>query len=124
MDVDVLMTVALLVAAAINLLPLPGAWSASGLARLYDIRMDDPNLSIMLRHRSAVFAIIGALLVAAIFRPEFQAAAILAGLASAATFILIAWQTGSYSSAIRRVVIVDFIAVAVLCVAGAIWLLR
>ena len=118
------LVVGLLVGGVINLLPLPGALGASGLVRLYDIRTDDPNLTIMLRHRSAVFAIVGVLLIAAIFRPELQAAAILAGLASATTFILIAWQTGGYSQAIRRVVIADIVAVVALGAAGIVWLLR
>jgi len=118
----ILVIAGLLIGGIINLLPLPGAISGTGLARLYGIRTDDPDLLIMLRHRSAVFAIIGLLLLAAIFRPELRTAAILAGLASAATFILIAWQTGRYSSAIRRVVIADLVAVAVLVVAGIAWL--
>lgn len=121
---DIVLTGGLLIGAIINLLPLPGALGASGLARLYDIRVDDPNLSIMLRHRSAVFAIIGLLLFAAIFRAELQAAAILAGLASAATFNLIAWQTGNYSRAIRRVFIADIVAIVVLGAAGLVLLAR
>ena len=108
----------LLVAGVINLLPLPGAFGASALARLYDIRTTDPNLLIMLRHRASVFAIIGALLLGAIWRPELQAAAILAGLASALSLAVIALQTGGYSPALRRVVIADFIAIAALIVAG------
>jgi hypothetical protein len=114
----------LLVGGIINLLPLPGALSGAGLAKLYGIKADDPDLLIMLRHRSAVFAIVGLLLLAAIVRPELRTAAILAGLASAATFVVIAWQTGRYSLAIRRVVIADIVAVVVLVIAGVAWLAR
>ena len=122
--VDIVLTVGLLIGAVINLLPLPGALSASGLSKLYDLKVADPNLLIMLRHRSAVFAIIGTLLVAAVFRPELQAAAILAGLASAATFNLIAWQDGGYSRSIRRVFIADMIAIVALGAAGLAYLVR
>lgn len=121
---NAMIIVGLLVGGIVNLLPLPGALGSAGLARLYGIRTDDPDLLIMLRHRSAVFAVIGVLLLAAIVRPELQAAAILAGLASAATFVVIAWQTGRYSSAIRRVVIADVVAVVVLGAAGLAWLMR
>ena len=122
--VETVVIAGLLIGGIINLLPLPGAVSGAGLARLYGIKADDPDLLIMLRHRSAVFGIIGLLLLAAIVRPELRTAALLAGLASAATFILIAWQTGRYSSAIRRIVIADIIAVVALGVACVAWLAR
>jgi hypothetical protein len=62
---DWLITAGLIVGGVINLLPFPGALSGAALARLYDLQTADPNLLIMLRHRSAVFAILGVLLLAA-----------------------------------------------------------
>lgn len=120
---DIVLTTGLLIGAIINLLPLPGALSARGLSRLYGLTITDPDLLIMLRHRSAVFAIIGVLLLAAIFRAELQAAAILAGLASAASFNLIAWQVGGYSRSIRRVFVADMIAIVAVGAAGLAYLL-
>ena len=113
-----LVVVGLLVGGIVNLLPLPGAISAAGLARLYAIDTTDADLVIMLRHRSMVFVILGVLMLAAIWWPHLRAAAILAGLASTAGFVLIALQVGRYSRAIRRVVIADIIAVAALAIAG------
>lgn len=121
---DWLITAGLIVGGVINLLPFPGALSGAALARLYDLQTADPNLLIMLRHRSAVFAILGVLLLAAIVRPELQAAAICAGIACAATFNLIAWQVGGYSHAIRRVFIADIVATIALGVAGIAYLIR
>lgn len=121
---DWIVTIGLAIGGAVHILPLPGILGSSGLARLYDIRTDDPNLLILLRHRSAVFAILGLLLVAAIFRPELQSAAILAGLTSALLFAVIALQTGGYSPALKRVVIADVVAIVALAVAGLGWLLE
>ena len=113
-----IVTVCLVIAGVIHVLPLPGLFGAAGLARLYDLRIDDPNLLILLRHRSAVFTILGVLLIVAIFRPELQPAAILAGLASALTFAVVAWHTGGYSAALRRVVVADIVAIVALVAAG------
>lgn len=114
----------LVIAGIIHLLPLPGLLGADWLSRLYGIRIDDPNMLIMMRHRALLFGVVGALLVAAAFKPDWQPLAVVAGLVSAAGFLVIAWQVGGYSSAIARVVTADIVAVAALAVAGLILAFR
>lgn len=109
-------TVALLLAAAIHSLPVSGALSNAALFRLYRVRFEDPNLIIMMRHRAALFGIVAALLIAACFDANLLYAAFGVGLASACSFLVIAWSVGGYSKAIARVVAADLVAVAALAV--------
>jgi hypothetical protein len=110
----------LALAGIIHLLPLPGVLGAGQLTRLYGVSADDPNLEILLRHRAVVFGLLGALLIAAAFRPELRAVALIFGLASTVSFLLIAWGVGGYNAQVAHVVAADLVAVVLLLVAAGI----
>ena len=110
----------LTLAGIIHLLPLPGVLGAGRLTRLYGVAADDPNLGILLQHRAVLFGLLGALLVAAAFRPELRAIALIAGLLSTVSVLVIAWSVGGYNAQIARVVAADIVAVVLLLVAASI----
>lgn len=110
----------LTLAGIIHLLPLPGVLGAGRLTRLYGVAADDPNLGILLQHRAVLFGLLGALLVAAAFRPELRVIALIAGLLSTVSFLVIAWGVGGYNAQIARVVAADIVAVVLLLVAAGI----
>jgi hypothetical protein len=110
----------LTLAGIIHLLPLPGLFGAGQLRRLYGIAVDDPNLAILLQHRAVLFGLLGALLVAAAFRPELRTVALIAGLVSTLSFLVIAWGVGGYNSPVARVVAADIVAVLLLLLAAVI----
>ena len=110
----------LTLAGIIHLLPLPGLLGAEQLRRLYGIAVDEPNLAILLQHRAVLFGLLGALLVAAVFRPELRAVALIAGLVSTVSFLVIAWGVGGYNAPVARVVAADIVAVLLLLVAAVI----
>lgn len=112
-----------LLAGVVNLLPLVGVLSADRLAALYGVQIRNPTLLILMRHRAVLFGIIGLLLVTAAFRPGLQPAALLAGLVSMLSFILLAFLVGEYSPVLRRVIVIDAIASIGLVIA-AVCLLR
>lgn len=113
----------LALAGIIHLLPLPGILGADQLRRLYGVAVDDASLRILLQHRAVLFGLLGALLVAAAVRPELRTLALIAGLASTVSFLVIAWNVGGYNTLVGRVVAVDIVAVALLLVAaGMHWL--
>lgn len=112
-----LINACLAVAAIINLLPLVGALSAGKLERLYGLTITDPNLEILLRHRAILFGIVGALLIAAIFKSEWRTPAIAAGLVSMVTFIILTLSTQGYTGAFKHIVIADIIGIAALIIA-------
>jgi len=120
---SVLVSALLILVGVIHLLPLSGALSRERLAALYDVPVEGPDLTILLRHRAILFGLLGAFLLYAAFVPALQAMAIIAGLVSVLSFIAIAASVGGYNAAIRRVVIADRIAVVALVVAAGLRLL-
>jgi hypothetical protein len=110
----------LTLAGIIHLLPLPGLLGAGQLTRLYGVVGDDPNVGILLQHRAVLFGLLGALLIAAAFRPELRAVALVAGLLSTVSFLVIAWGVGGYNTQVARVVVADLLAVVLLLVAAGI----
>lgn len=106
----------LVAVAVIHLLPVAGVLGSARLAALYGIAFDDPNLSILMRHRAILFGLLGAFLLCAAFRPALQLAALVAGLVSVLSFLYLAWSVGGYNLQVGRVVTADVIALACLIV--------
>jgi len=113
-----IVTLLLLLAAVVNLLPVVGVLSTSRLEGLYGVVVQDPNLAILLRHRAVLFAIVAGLLAVAAFHPPLRALAIAAGLLSMLSFVAIAGLVGEYNPLLRRVVLVDVVASLALVAAG------
>jgi hypothetical protein len=120
-----LWTFLVLVAAAINLAPLLGAFAPELMSALYGVNLDDPNLQILMRHRAVLFGLVGGVLLVAAFHPPLRALGYAAGFASMTSFILIAWLVGEYNAEVKRVIVLDALAIAALAGAGvvhALWL--
>jgi hypothetical protein len=67
-----------------------------------------------------LFGLLGVLLIAAAFRPDLRAVALIAGLVSTVSFLGIAWGVGGYNAQVARVVAADVLAVFLLLVAAGI----
>ncbi|XQE67476.1 phosphopantetheine adenylyltransferase [Pseudomonas sp. P3C3] len=117
-----LVAVLLLIVGIIHLLPVVGVLGGDRLNSLYGLNLDEPNLQILMRHRAVLFGLLGALLVAAAFLPGLRTLALLAGLVSVVSFLLLAWGTPLYNEALRRVVVADWIALACLLLAATLHL--
>lgn len=113
-----LVAVLLLIVGIIHLLPVVGVLGGDRLNSLYGLNLDEPNLQILMRHRAVLFGLLGALLVAAAFLPGLRTLALIAGLVSVVSFLLLAWGTPLYNEALRRVVVADWIALACLLLAA------
>lgn len=109
----------LIVAGIIHLLPLPGVLGADRLLALYGVRLDDPNLIILMQHRAVLFGLLGFFLIGAAFKPALQPAALIAGLVSVVSFLFIALTAEAYNAAILNIVIADVVALVALLVAAA-----
>jgi hypothetical protein len=116
---------ALLIVAVIHLLPLPGVLGAEVLQRLYGLPVDNPDLSLLLRHRAVLFGLLGAAMIAAVAWPAWRPAAYVAAFLSVVSFLVLAALESPAQPAIHRVVVADAIAL-VLLVAGAVaeWRVR
>lgn len=85
-----LISAVLLVVGLVHLLPVLGMLGAARLEALYGLRIEEPNLLLLMRHRALLFGLLGALLVAAAFRPAWQGLALLAAWGSVLGFVLLA----------------------------------
>ncbi|MER0044432.1 hypothetical protein [Pseudomonas sp. MGal98] len=80
----------LLIVGVIHLLPLVGVLGGERLNALYGLSFNEPNLHILMRHRAVLFGLLGGLLVAAAFLPSLRAIALVGGLISVLSFLLLA----------------------------------
>ncbi|HET7203471.1 MAG TPA: hypothetical protein VFI92_08905 [Steroidobacteraceae bacterium] len=120
-----LVSAMLVIVGIIHLMPLPGALGPERLAALYGFAFDEPNLTILMRHRAVLFGLLGVFLLVAAFRPEVQVLALAVGLVSVLSFLYLAWSVGGYNVRVARVVLADVVALACLIVgAAALWYLR
>ena len=103
--------------ALVNLAPLVGVVSAARLESLYGVVFDDPDILILMRHRAVLFGIVGGLLVASAIHSPLRPLAFIVGLVSMGSFIGLAWLGGDPNAELRRIVLVD--AVALLALVGA-----
>lgn len=104
---------AYLLAAAINLAPIVGVLSDAMLTQLYGVVIDSPELSLLLRHRAMLFAIVGGLLLAAAFLPRLRTQAGIACLISMLSFLLLFALTGASNESLLRLALIDSIVVTV-----------
>lgn len=112
-----IVSVGLLVAAVIHLMPLMGVLGAARLESLYGLAFSDPSLEILMRHRAVLFGLLGAFLVFAAFRRALQGAALLVAAISIVSFLVLAWSVGDYNSAVGRIVRADLFALAAVAIA-------
>jgi hypothetical protein len=120
-----LWTLLVLIAAAINLAPAMGAVLPERMPAFYGVRLDDPNLQILMRHRAVLFGLVGGLLLVAAFHPPLRTLGYVVGFSSMLSFLLIAWQVGGYGAELQRVIRVDVVGIAALAGAArvhAFWL--
>ncbi len=111
-----IITALLILVGAINFYPVIGVLSAQALTNLYQIDAQSGDLLILLRHRAVLFGLLGAFIIYSAFKPELQWLAIVFGLVSMLSFIVIAFLVGDYGAGIRKVIIADVLALVLLFV--------
>ena len=116
-----LLSAALVVVGVIHLLPAAGVLGAGRLKALYGVDVDEPNLQILMRHRAVLFALFWLFSLGAAFHPPWQGAALVGGFGSVGSFLVLARSVGSFNAELRRVVLVDVVALAGLAVGAAAW---
>lgn len=104
----------LIVAGLIHIIPITGVLGADRLSVLYDVRIGDPNLVMLMRHRAVLLGLLGVLLIAAAFLPALRLPAVIGGVVSIVSFLVLAAMMNDRSIAITRIVYADWIALAAL----------
>jgi len=112
-----IITVMLLIVAAIHAIPAVGALGVPRLNTLYDVEIVGNDLAILMRHRAILFGLLGILFAYAAFRPAVQAIALGIAAVSTLSFVLLAAMVGEYNAAIRKVVVADWFALGCILIA-------
>ena len=108
---------AYLLAAIVNLAPAIGALCDELLVQLYAVQIHSTEISLLLRHRALLFAIIGGLLLAATVMEDLRTQAGIAGLGSMSAFVLLLAVTGAENARLNQVALIDSAATFVLLIA-------
>ncbi len=106
----------------INLYPVVGVMGPAMLESLYGLPIQGADLVLLMRHRAVLFGLLGALLIAAAFRPALRPLAGVFGLVSMLAFVMLAFPPDGHGPAVQRVFWADVMAIALLIV--ALWLSR
>lgn len=109
--------VALLLAAAIHLLPLPGLLGAAQLQSLYGLGALDADLALLLRHRALVFGLMGLALLMAVWRQPLRGPFVPLVLASDIGFALLALAHPALPPPLQRVLLFDLVSIVCLLAA-------
>ncbi|MFT4628824.1 MAG: hypothetical protein ACI8PZ_007520 [Myxococcota bacterium] len=115
---DWIISGALVAVAIIHFLPVVGALGSDQLHKLYWLDASDPNLLILMRHRAAMFEVVGILMVVGAVMPSFRWMAIGLGALSAGSFVVISRLVGGFSPSLARIVTADIVALVLLPLAA------
>lgn len=117
---DTFITVALVAAGLVHLLPAIGVAGGGTLERLYGLSPEDADVELLLRHRAVLFGLLGVATLAAAVRRRHRVEVIAANLLSVTTFVVLAASTDWLTDKIRRVAIIDAALVPLLVIALAV----
>ncbi len=112
----------LLLVGAVKFLPLVGVLGPHQLTSLYGIPFEGSDLSILMRHRAALFGFIGGFIMLAAFKPELRPYAIAAGFISTLSFVALVFSAGDYNAHLRKIAITDIVLAVALAAALALHL--
>lgn len=113
---DKIASIILFIVGIMNLLPVIVFFDASKTAKLYGLPVDGESLTILMRHRGVLLGIVGLILIAAAFKPEFKILAIALALISKIAFIFLTFTAANYSAEIKQVALIDVGAIVLLLV--------
>ncbi len=121
-DVEELaISVILVLVGLINFGPVAGVFSSQTLSKAYGIDEPTGDLALLLRHRAALFGIVGGLIIVAAFVEPLQVAAVIMGYLSMLSFVALAASVGPVGAKLTRVRNIDVAAIVLLTCVPAIW---
>jgi hypothetical protein len=111
-------SIALVAVGLLHLYPAIGVLGAARLEALYGIPVTSADLELLLGHRAATFGMLGALLLAAAWHPPLRPVALIAGIVSMGSFVVLALPLSGHGPAVARVFRADVGGLALLLVAS------
>ncbi|MFN7793194.1 MAG: hypothetical protein ACK5NM_11660 [Cyclobacteriaceae bacterium] len=122
---ELIFRITLFIAGLINLLPALLAFLPDKISNSYGIDIPNSNYELLLRHRAILFGIIGGLMIfSAIVKKHYEISTI-AGLISMLSFILLYFLIDKgINSELKKVMMIDIVATAILCIGLILFLLK
>lgn len=111
-----------LIAAAVQLLPMAAAFDPPLLERLYGVQPADETSLLLLRHRAVLLGLVGIGLVAGLIWRRILSAALALGLASKLSYLSLFAGTRAPTPEVTRVASVDLVTASLLALAALLWL--
>ncbi len=111
-------SIALVIVAAIHLIPVAPVFAPEALTRLYGIAPTDSTLLVMLRHRALLLALVGILCLWAAWSAPVRPAALVAAAINVVGFLAFYAAYGSPAGALRTIAIGDLVALPPLAFAS------
>lgn len=113
---DKITSILLLIVGIINLLPIIVFFNPSKTSKLYGIQLEGENLTILMRHRGVLLAIVGIALIAAAFKTDYRILAVAFALISKIAFLFLTFTAPEYSPEIKQVALIDVGAIVLLAI--------
>lgn len=104
----------LFIVGIINLLPVIVFFDATKTARLYGVPVEGESLTILMRHRGVLLAIIGIALIVSALKTEYRILAVSLALISKFAFIFLTFGASNYTPEISQVALIDVGAIVLL----------
>lgn len=115
--IDKIVSVILVIVGIINFFPVIVFFDSSKTLKLYGLPIEGENLTILMRHRGVLLAIIGIALITAALKSEYIILAISLALISKFAFIFLMFTATNVSPEIRQVGSIDIGAIILLLAA-------
>jgi len=107
----------LFIAGIINTIPAILAFFPSRISDSYGIEIPNSNYELLLRHRAALFGIVGGIMLYSAITRKNYSMAVLIGLVSMISFIvLLKFATGEINSELHKVMKVDIVGIVALAI--------
>lgn len=114
--IDKIIAGILLIVGIINLLPIVAFFDISKTLKLYSVSIEENNLAILMRHRGVLLSLVGIALIVSAFNFEHILLAVCLALISKFAFIFLTFTTANYSPEIKKVALIDVVAIVLLFV--------
>lgn len=113
---DKIASVILFLVGIVNIIPVIAFFDISKTAKLYGLPIEGENLTILMRHRGILLAIVGIVLIVSAFKREYRILAISLALLSKIAFVILTFTSPDYNSQIKQVALIDIGAITLLLI--------
>mgnify|MGYP001811109170 CR=1 FL=1 len=113
---DKIASILLFIVGIVNLLPIVVFFDPSKTAKLYGVRIEGESLTVLMRHRGVLLAIVGIALIAAAFKIDYRVLAVSLALISKFAFIFLTFTSPDYLPEIKQVALIDVGAIVLLAI--------